>query len=265
MEDALVLLGREMANFEIPVTEYMTSPVETIRIGESLIAANDSFSEHGISALGVVNDEGELKGVVSRTDILHAAVYTHGQTFRVPDRPVEEIMQSPVIQVSAEDPLGAAAKAMLRNRVHRVFITRSGKLEGVVSTRDLMRAVREKRIKTPIAEIASGSVVKLKAEDPIALAVDRLDVSNKHGLVVVEGDFPVGIFDQACALKSRRLPPQTAVEHAMNVRILILPAGIGMGRAAEQALEMNVRRILIENDRGVMGIVGGLDFARVMA
>lgn len=254
-----------MANFEMPVTEYMSSPVETIRIGESLIAANESFSERGVSALGVVNDDGELKGVVSRTDILHAAVFTTGQTFRVPDRPVEELMQSPAIQVAPEDPLAAAAKAMLKNHIHRVFVTRSGKLEGVVSTRDLMRAVREKRVKTPIAEIASGSVVKLKAEDPIALAVDRLDVSNKHGLVVVEGDFPVGVFDQACALESRRLPPQTAVEHAMNVCILILPAGIGIGRAAEQALGMNVRRILIESDRGVTGIVGGLDFARVMA
>ena len=230
-----------------------------------MIAANESFSEQGVSALGVINEGGELKGVVSRTDILHAAVYTHGQTFRVPDRPVEEIMQSPAIQVAADDPLAAAAKAMLKHRVHRVFVTRPGQLEGVVSTRDLMRAVREKRIKTPISEIASGSVVKVKAEDPVALAVDRLDLSNKHGLVVVEGEFPVGIFDQACALESRRLPPQTAVEHAMNVRILILPAGMGMGRAAGQALEMNVRRILIEDSRGVTGIVGGLDFARVIA
>lgn len=253
-----------MANFEMPASEYMSSPVETIRIGESLIAANDAFSEKGVSALGVINDRGELKGVVSRSDILHAAVFTEGQTFRVPDRPVEEIMQSPPIQVAADDPLSAAAKAMLKNRVHRVFVMRAGELAGVVSTRDLMRAVVEKRLKTPIAEIASGSVVKVRADDPVALAVDRLDLSNKHGLVVVEGEFPVGIFDQACALESRRLPPQTAVEHAMNVRILILPAGIGMGRAAEQALEMNVRRILIESSRGVTGIVGGLDFARVM-
>jgi CBS domain-containing protein len=153
---------------------------------------------------------------------------------------------------------------MLKNHAHRVFVTKEDVLQGVVSTRDLMRAVREKRLKTPISEIASGSVVKVKADDPIALAVDRLDVSNKHGLVVVEGSFPVGIFDQACALESRRLPPHTAVEHAMDVRILILPGGLGVGRAAEQALGMNVRRILIENERGVIGIVGGMDFARVM-
>ena len=39
---------------------------------------------------------------------------------------------------------------------------------------------------------------------------------------------------------------------------------MALGRAAQQALGMNVRRILIEDDRGVTGIVGGLDFARVM-
>jgi len=253
-----------MANFEMPVTEYVTSPVETIRVGESLVAANALFSEQGVSALAVVNDVGVLKGVVSRTDILHSAVYAAGETFRVPDRPVEEIMQSPALQVSLDARLSEAAQLMLKNHVHRIFVTSDGKPVGVVSTRDLMRAVREKRLKLPISEIASGSVVKVKADDPIALAVDRLEVSNKHGLVVVEGDFPVGIFDQACALESRRLPPSTAVENAMNVRILILPQGIGIGRAAEQAIGMNVRRILIENDRGVMGIVGGLDFARVI-
>ena len=78
-----------MANFEMPVTDYMTTPVETVRIGESLIAANELFAGQGVSALGVVDEDGVLKGVISRTDILHAAVYTHGETFRVPDRPVE--------------------------------------------------------------------------------------------------------------------------------------------------------------------------------
>lgn len=253
-----------MANFEMPVTEYMSSPVETLHIGDSLIDANELFGEQGVSAVAVVNDAGEIKGVVSRTDLLHAAVYTHGETFRIPNRPVEEIMQSPALQVSPDAPLAGAAKLMLKNHVHRIFVTVRGKPEGVVSTRDLMQAVREKRIKTPISEIASESIVKVKVDDPIALAVDRLDASNKHGLVVVEGAFPVGIFDQACALESRRLPPNTAVDNAMNVRILILPAGMGLGRAAEQAISMNVRRILIESHRGVTGIVGGLDFARVM-
>ena len=49
-----------MANFEMPVTDYMTSPVETAQIGESLVAANAMFSEQGVSALGVVDEAGIL-------------------------------------------------------------------------------------------------------------------------------------------------------------------------------------------------------------
>jgi CBS domain-containing protein len=50
-----------MANFEVPVTEYMTTPVETVRVGESLIAANELFAAQGVSALGVVDDEDLLR------------------------------------------------------------------------------------------------------------------------------------------------------------------------------------------------------------
>ena len=142
-----------MANFEMPVTEYMTSHVETILIGKSLVAANALFAEQGVSALGVVDDDGELKGVVSRTDILHVAVSSHGETFRVPDRPVEEIMQSPALQVPPGAPLAEAAKLMLKDHVHRIFVTSGGQPEGVVRVVTLEQAANVARVE-PHDEVA---------------------------------------------------------------------------------------------------------------
>ena len=55
-----------MANFETPVTDYMTTPVETVRIGESLITANELFAGQGVSALGVV--DGIRYGISGRGD-----------------------------------------------------------------------------------------------------------------------------------------------------------------------------------------------------
>lgn len=253
-----------MANFDVAVTEYMTDSVQSIPIGATLPEADARLSGGGFSALAVVDENAQLKGVLSRTDLLHAAEYTKENVFRLPERSVEELMMSPAVHVSPETTLSGVARLMLKNRVHRVFITQAGRILGVISTSDLMRAVADKRLKRPISEIASWSIVKVKAEDPATLAVDRLDVSNKHGLVVVQGAFPVGVFDQTCALTSRYLPPTTIVEDVMNTRILILPPTVPLGRAASQALNMHVRRILIEDDRGVTGVVSGLDFARVM-
>ena len=104
----------------------------------------------------------------------------------------------------------------------------------------------------------------IATEEELALAVDRLDRANKQGLVVVEGAWPVGIFDQAAALAARGLEPEERVEEAMNLSVLVLPGHIPLARAAAQALAMHVRRILILDDRGLRGIVSGLDFARAV-
>ena len=254
-----------MANFDMQVTEYMSSPAETIPVGSSLVEADARMTASGISALAVLDADGRTVGVISRTDLLHAAQYTKGQAFVLPERPIEELMMSPAVVVSPSDKVSTAARAMVKNRVHRVFVTGPGGVEGVLSTRDLMRAVADKRLKTAISEIAASSIVKVQANDTIAMASDRLEVSNKQGLVVVDGPYPVGIFDQRCALDSRRLPHDTPVDQVMDVRFLVLPPGMGLGRAAAQAIAMNTRRILIEDELGVSGIVGGLDFAKVMS
>lgn len=254
-----------MANFQMPVTEYMSCPVQAINLGTTLVEANDILAKEQISALPVLDAGGAPKGVISRTDMLHAMIYETGEPVRLPARPVEELMQSPAVTVTAEDSVATAARTMAKSRLHRVFVTEDDVIVGVLSTRDLMQAIREARIKTPISEIGSGSIVKVKATDPVALAVDRLDRSNKHGMVVVDGDFTVGTFDQACAMEARRLGSDATVEDAMNIRFLVLPPRMPIGRAAAQAIGMHVRRILLEDDRGVFGIVSGLDFARAIA
>ena len=253
-----------MANFEMSVGEYMLSPVITVKRGATLREADQVLHEHGISALAVTDDDGALVGVLSRTDLLAAGSYGHDRTLALPEEKVEKRMTSPALAVDVEAPLSEAAKTMRKERVHRVFVTRDGALAGVLSTRDLMRAVRDKGIKTPLEEVASSSLVKVKAEDPVALAVDRLDRANKQVLVVVEGAWPVGIFDQAAALAARGLEPEERVEEAMNLSVLVLPGHIPLARAAAQALAMHVRRILILDDRGLRGIVSGLDFARAV-
>ena len=59
------------------------------------------------------------------------------------------------IRVDADAPLDAVAKLMLGERIHRVFVDREGAPVGVCSTRDIMRAVHDKRVTTPAIEIAT--------------------------------------------------------------------------------------------------------------
>jgi predicted transcriptional regulator len=99
-------------------------------------------------------------------------------------------------------------------------------------------------------------------DDPVALAIDRLELSNKHGLAVVQDNWPVGVFAQADALLSRAKDPQTPVAKLMDTRVLVLPNSLPIGSAAAQAVSMGARRIFTIAD-GLRGVVGGMDYLRV--
>lgn len=243
-----------MTNFKTPVHEYMSQPV--ITMDKSLPGADASrrLEEAGISAAGITDGGPRIVGVVSRTDLL-AAEST--------DTPVGELMTADPLTVSSDTPLDGAASLMLDKRVHRLFVEKDGVVIGVLSTRDLMQAVADKQVKTPAIEIATKSIIRVRPNDPVALAVDRLEKANKHGLVVAEDRWPLGIFSQREALAARATDPKTPVEQAMNLRVLSVPPRLPVYRVAQQALQLGVRRVLLVED-DIAGVISTFDFARVV-
>jgi len=257
-----------MSHFKMPVSEYMTPSPVVLETTASTLQAEAKLDEHDFTAVGVVDAGGALVGVLSRTDLLKAAEGESGETFRIPDEKISDHMSRSPVTVTADSPLDEAAKLMLKNHFHRVFVTEGDKPVGVLSTRDVMRAVFDKRLKVPAIEIASTSVIKVKDDDPIAVAVERLELSNRHGLIVTNDGWPVGTFSQVDALYARAKDPSTKVEEAMECRILALPPSTPLYRVAQQALAMNVRRVVLvsgESYAGVEGVLSSFDYCRVVA
>ena len=127
-----------------------------------------------------------------------------------------------------------------------------------------MKVIRDERQDRPIEDSMSKPLFTVAADESIATATERLEKAHITGLIVVEEDWPVGVFTQVEALFSRQLPGDTKVEEVMNAAIVCLPTHTRMFRAAEQALTMKVRRIIVSKDRDMAGIVSGLDFARAV-
>jgi len=253
-----------MTTFHAQVSAFMSTPVHSVPLDATAIEVDRALEQHGISATGVVDASGALVGVLSRTDLLQSASGVSGQTFELAKSTAAELMTPDPITVSDDTSLEATARVFVKKRIHRVFVERDGQTVGVLSTRDLMRAVMEKRVRTPAIEIATRSIVRVEASDSLALAVDRLDVSNKHGLVVVDEGWPVGTFSQNDALLARARDPRTRIDEVMNLRVLSLPPSIPIHRAAAQALALGVRRILLVDEREIAGVLSTFDFARVV-
>jgi predicted transcriptional regulator len=245
----------------------MRSPVHTVRSDDNLQQVQDQLNGLSISSLAVIDADEELVGVISQTDLIRVGRRQAGSRGKaalltLPNKLVSRRMTSEVFTVDPNDPISLAAKRMVERHVHRVYVLAARKLVGVLSTRDVMLAIRDKRVNAPILEWMSSPVFTIRAEEPVALATERLEKAHVTGLAVVEESWPVGVFTQREALEARDRTRDTPVEAVMNPAVLALEADTPLHRAAAQAEAMRVRRVIVVQGRRIQGILTGLDFAR---
>jgi CBS domain-containing protein len=119
------------------VKEIMRKRVFTLEPGMSLRQARRLFSERGISGAPVVGPSGEPLGVISRTDL-------EGVDGGDPRR-VEQVMTPYAVSMEEDTPVREIARQMLAKRIHRVIVTRGGKICGIVTSLDMLKALLEER------------------------------------------------------------------------------------------------------------------------
>lgn len=257
-----------MPNFAMPVRLFMGSPVHTLAPGDNLTRAKRAMIEHHVSSLPVLDESGALVGLVSRSDLLEvgrreAGSRPEARLLTLPDRPVSECMTREVVTVKPDDPVSLAASKMIESRIHRVVVTDDGGVCGIFSPHDICVAIAGKRVNVPISEHMSSPVFTVRASEPLSVATDRLAKARVSGLIVMDGEWPVGAFTQVEALRSKDDPRTSPVEEAMSSAILRLDEGMPLYRAAAQAAAMNARRVVASSGAEVTGLLSGLDFARV--
>ncbi|MBT9587350.1 CBS domain-containing protein [bacterium] len=259
-----------MSHFATAGHTYHTTPVVSVNTDTDINLAYERILELDISSLAVVDHDGKLVGVLSRSDLLKAGTRQAGSAHRapvltLPNTAAGQMMTSPPITISVDQPLKQAAQFMVQKRIHRVYtVDGEGRPQGVISTRDLMLAVRDQRLNRTLEEYMSSPVFSIRAEEPISEGVHRLAKAHVSGLVVLDHDWPVGVFTQRDALLFQNLARTTPVEEAMDPSLLILPPGCKLYRAAAQAAAMKVRRILVSEHTHPVGILTGLDFAKAV-
>jgi CBS domain-containing protein len=251
----------------------MTFGVSTVGLDTMLPSVARQLDERRVSALPVVDGDGTIVGVISRTDLLRigriqAGSHRKASAITLPEKRVGDLLREhprkPLLTTS-RTALKDAARAMCEHRVHRLFVVDDGQPSGVLSTLDLMAAVAAAKITLPISEIMSTPVFSVNAHQPISVAIERLEHARVSGLLVLEDEWPVGVFTQLEAMQARDLPRDTLIEDVYDPSMLCLPATTKVNRAAAQAQRLEVRRIIPCQEREAVGIVTGFDFAKLVA
>jgi len=120
----------------VKVEEIMSRSVITTEPHKSIDHVRGMMEKNKVSAVPVVNTEGEALGIVSSTDLVPEL---NGGS------PVSKLMTDKVYTVPKYDDVSIAARVMRNHHIHRVVVTHEKKVVGVLSTFDLLKLVEDHR------------------------------------------------------------------------------------------------------------------------
>ena len=128
---------------EIPlrVRDYMTRDVITISADTEIAHAVHLLIEHDISGLLVGDGAGGVAGVFTERDCIAAAA--QAGYYEQWGGPIADVMSTPVECVAPDDNLIDVATRMAASPHRRFPVVDGGQLVGLLSRRDVMRAIEQ--------------------------------------------------------------------------------------------------------------------------
>lgn len=131
----------------IRVRDLMTTEVHTLGRNDKLRMADDLMGMERIRHLPVLDDEGELAGIVSQRDLFRSAlarVLGYGQTAQdklLDMLLVKEVMTNTVETVSPDTPISEAAQRMTQGKLGCLVVVEGGALAGILTESDFVEHV----------------------------------------------------------------------------------------------------------------------------
>ena len=126
----------------VKVQDYMTTQLITFKPETDLFEAINVFTEHNISGAPVVDDRGEMIGMLSEVDCLKNILsYTYHEEEK--GGHVGDFMSDKVDTVNYDDDIVNLAELFIKGPRRRFPVLKEGKLVGQISRKDVLRAVKE--------------------------------------------------------------------------------------------------------------------------
>jgi CBS domain-containing protein len=137
----------------VRVRDLMTEGVVSVKPDASLREAASVLVEYRVSGLPVVDEVGEVVGVLSETDIVMKASGGREHSGylswffdsdvtgdKVAAETVGQAMSSPALTITPDRTVHDAARLMVDERVNRLPVVRDGTLVGILTRSDIVRA-----------------------------------------------------------------------------------------------------------------------------
>jgi len=122
---------------------------------------------------------------------------------------VRAILDTKGHQIESVEPdvkLSAAIKALTERKIGAVLVMSQGRIEGILSERDIVRALGERGaavLEEPVSAVMTRKVVSCKEADTVAAIMEMMTSGKFRHLPVVEDDRVVGLISIGDIVKWR--------------------------------------------------------------
>jgi len=190
--------------------DLMTAPVITIRSETSVKDALKLLSEHGFTALPVVDVNARLVGIVTEADLIHNRVLRDPRSRRgaadagrrdSAQDTAGTVMTSPAVAMGSGADLTDLCQALIDARIRAMPIVDDDKVVGIVTRGDIVRVLArdDRTIATDVRhrlEIYGGlNRWKVEVHDGVVRIVDAFDSSTDRHVATVLARAVPGVVD----------------------------------------------------------------------
>jgi len=251
---------RDVLNFDfstcdasmIPISTVMSFPVKTVSASMTLDDVTLAFNKDKIRNYLVVNDDGMRLGIINQTDI----VLNHDLSHFLHMRRVGEIVK-PAPTIRQDAALSEAAYRMRKGDTDAIVVLSASNAVsasvGILSQRDLIRALASKMDTCPVGEIATPSMMTVDKDETIFNARNTMIKNGFRHLGVTDRSGQLmGVVNFSGVLKCMQEIYFDGLKSVLERRSKDLQISQKHLALAEKIIEFSMDGILVTDKEGVI-------------
>jgi CBS domain-containing protein len=249
-----------------PISLLASQPMVAVDADTVAMEALKIMSAERISRIVVLENE-EPVGILTEQDVAFAANWVVGQ----PSLRIREVLSKPVMTAPSELTVAEACRFFREHDVrHLVVLDARMEMAGILTPTDLARVLKS-TIYAGIPDVATlmfRNVLRVSPEVSARYALALMASHALSGVVVVEGERPVGVFTEHDAIRlvsagsDLAILPVGAVMTTPVVRVLASASPV---RAVDLMHEHAVRQLVVVDDQdALVGILTQTGLGRVL-
>jgi CBS domain-containing protein len=120
-----------------------------------------------------------------------------------------------VVSIGADAKLSSAVKTLSERRIGALLVMAGGKIEGILSERDIVRELGERGpavLDEPVRTVMTSKVMTCRRSDTVSLLMERMTEGKFRHLPVVEDGQVIGLISIGDVVKHRVMEYETEQE-----------------------------------------------------